>query len=60
MHGLQADGQVAPASDRWTTWWHTDDYLARLSTMWDDQRTVRFVVRQGGSIPDAFARLFAN
>jgi len=60
MHGLQADGQVAPASDRWTIWWHTDDYLARLSTMWDYQRTVRFVVWHGGSIPNAFAHLFAN
>ncbi len=57
---LTFPGYVAEASDRWTSWWQTDDYLARLSTMWDYQRTVQFVVWHSGALPDAFDRLLAD
>lgn len=57
---LVAKGRVAPASDRWTTWWQTNDYAARLSAMWGHQRTVQFVVWHSGNIPASFDHLFAN
>jgi hypothetical protein len=56
-HWLPAGDRVEEASDRWTTWWHSPTYMARLSRMWDGLRSPRLTVWAAEDAPNKFSDL---
>lgn len=57
---LPEEERVAEVCDRWTTWWHGEAYLARLSTLWNAARTPQLAVWTDRKVPSSFARLIGN